>query len=87
MILTWLLIRARAAGEPVKAIGTMMQFSGIGWMALKSAGIRSVRDFKGKRVGIHGDGETALAIIWIGASFDISDHLPVGTAIEIGPTP
>lgn len=57
-----LLIRARAAGEPVKAIGTMMQFSGIGWMVLKSSGIRSVQDFKGKRVGIHGDGETALVI-------------------------
>lgn len=57
-----LLIRARAAGEPVKAIGTMMQFSGIGWMALKTAGIHNVRDFKGKRIGIHGDGETALLI-------------------------
>lgn len=57
-----LLIQARVAGKPFKAIGVMMQYSGIGWMALAASGIRSVRDFKGKRIGIHGDGATALQI-------------------------
>ncbi|MBD2459716.1 ABC transporter substrate-binding protein [Oscillatoria sp. FACHB-1407] len=57
-----LLIRGRAMGQPVKAIATMMQYSGLGWVALKSSGIRSIQDFVGKRVGIHGDGETGLRI-------------------------
>ncbi|MBD3885393.1 ABC transporter substrate-binding protein [Phormidium tenue FACHB-886] len=57
-----LLIRGRVAGQPVKAIATMMQYSGLGWMALKSSKISSIADFKGKRVGIHGDGETGLNI-------------------------
>jgi ABC-type nitrate/sulfonate/bicarbonate transport system substrate-binding protein len=55
-------IIARAQGKPVVAIGAMIQFSGIGWMTLESAGIRSIRDLKGKRIGIHGDGLTALHV-------------------------
>ncbi|MEO1348927.1 MAG: ABC transporter substrate-binding protein [Cyanobacteria bacterium J06635_15] len=57
-----LLIRGRASGQPIKAIATMMQYSGLGWMSLKSSGIRTIADLKGKRVGIHGDGETGLKI-------------------------
>jgi ABC-type nitrate/sulfonate/bicarbonate transport system substrate-binding protein len=57
-----LLILARAAGQPVQAIAAMMQHSGIGWMALSSSGIRQISDLKGKRIGIHGDGETALQV-------------------------
>jgi ABC-type nitrate/sulfonate/bicarbonate transport system substrate-binding protein len=30
-----LLIRGRASGQPVRAIATMMQYSGLGWIALK----------------------------------------------------
>jgi ABC-type nitrate/sulfonate/bicarbonate transport system substrate-binding protein len=55
-------IIARAQGKPVVAIGAMIQFSGIGWMTLESAGIRSIHDLKGKRIGIHGDGLTALHV-------------------------
>jgi NitT/TauT family transport system substrate-binding protein len=55
-------IMARAQGKPVVAIGAMIQFSGIGWMTLESAGIRSISDLKGKRIGIHGDGLTALHV-------------------------
>ena len=58
-----LLIRARAGGKPVKAIGTMMQYSSIGWMALKTAGIKGITELRGKRLGVHGDGETAVNII------------------------
>ncbi|MFN8456866.1 MAG: ABC transporter substrate-binding protein [Anaerolineae bacterium] len=58
-----LLIRARAAGQAVKAIGVMMQYSAIGWMALKKSGIRHITDLKGKRLGIHGDGETVVDIV------------------------
>lgn len=55
-------IIARSQGRPVVAIGAMIQFSGIGWMTLESAGIRSIHDLKGKRIGIHGDGLTALHV-------------------------
>ncbi len=55
-------IIARAQGKPVVAIGAMIQFSGIGWMTLESAGIRSIHDLKGRRIGIHGDGLTALHV-------------------------
>lgn len=57
-----LVIRARAAGRPIKAITAMMQFSGLGWMTLKDSSIKTISDFKGKRIGIHGDGETGLKI-------------------------
>ena len=55
-------IIARVQGKPVVAIGTMIQYSGIGWMTQASAGIRSISDLKGKRIGIHGDGLTALQV-------------------------
>ena len=57
-----LLIRARSKGAPVKAIGVMMQFSGIGWMALAASGIHSIADLRGKRLGIHPDGEAAIQL-------------------------
>lgn len=57
-----LLIRACSQGAPVKAIGVMMQFSGIGWMALADAGIHSIPDLRGKRLGIHPDGEAAIRL-------------------------
>ncbi|MDX2273328.1 MAG: ABC transporter substrate-binding protein [Cyanobacteriota bacterium] len=57
-----LLLRAIDRGDPYRAIGTMMQYSGLGWIALKSSGIRQLSDLKGKRVGIHGDGEAGLKI-------------------------
>jgi len=57
-----LLIRGRASGQNIKAIATMMQYSGIGWITLKSSNINSIADFAGKRIGIHGDGETAIKI-------------------------
>ncbi|GAB4213468.1 MAG: ABC transporter substrate-binding protein [Synechococcales cyanobacterium] len=57
-----LLLRAVDRGDPYRAIGTMMQYSGLGWITLCSSGIRSLADLKGKRVGIHGDGEAGLKI-------------------------
>jgi len=57
-----LLIRARAEGHPVKAISSMMQYSGIGWMSLKESGFSSLSDLRGKKLGIHPDGELAIKI-------------------------
>jgi len=55
-------IIARAQGKPVVAIGAMIQYSGIGWMTQAAANIRSITDLHGKRIGIHGDGLTALQV-------------------------
>jgi ABC-type nitrate/sulfonate/bicarbonate transport system substrate-binding protein len=57
-----LLIQARAAGKPVKAIAAMLQYSALGWLALKSSGIRQMSDLRGKRLGIHADGLIALDV-------------------------
>lgn len=57
-----LLIRARAENFPVKAISSMMQYSGIGWMSLKESGLISLKDLRGKKLGIHPDGELAIKI-------------------------
>jgi ABC-type nitrate/sulfonate/bicarbonate transport system substrate-binding protein len=75
-----LLIRARAAGQAVKAIAAILQFSAFGWMALKQSGIKDMNDLKGKRLGIHRDGEMALDIAL--AHFNMSrDDLEV---VEFG---
>jgi NitT/TauT family transport system substrate-binding protein len=55
-------LMACAQGKPVKAIAAMMQYSGIGWMSLKSSNIHGIPQLAGKRVGVHGDGITALKI-------------------------
>ncbi len=68
-----LLIRARAAGQPVKAIGVMMQYSAIGWMALKTSGIRQMSDLRDKRLGIHGDGETVVDVVLAGLGMSRND--------------
>lgn len=68
-----LLIRARGSGAAVRAIGTMMQFSGIGWMSLAQAGIRSIADLRGRRLGIHRDGEAAIELALASAAMTRSD--------------
>ena len=68
-----LLIRARATGAAVRAIGAMMQFSGIGWMSLAHAGINSFADLRGRRLGIHRDGEAALELALDSAGMRRSD--------------
>jgi len=57
-----LIIQARAAGQPVKAIAAMLQYSALGWMALKSSGIRQMSDLRHKKLGIHLDGMIALDV-------------------------
>ncbi|MBE3590785.1 MAG: ABC transporter substrate-binding protein [Firmicutes bacterium] len=42
---------ARASGVPVVSLGTLYQHNTSAFAALKEAGIRSVRDFEGKRYG------------------------------------
>jgi len=64
----------------IKAIATMFQDSPLGWMSLKSSGIQSISDFKGKRVGVHSDGVKALelALNQAGLSLDEVQTVEVG---------
>jgi len=68
-----LLIRARVEGYPVKAISTMMQNSGIGWMSLKESNFRSLQDLQGKVLGIHPDGELAIKTALANSNMSVSD--------------
>jgi NitT/TauT family transport system substrate-binding protein len=58
-----LFIKGRAAGKPIKAIAAMFQKSPLGWMMPKSSGIRSISDFKGKRIGAYAEGQRALDLV------------------------
>jgi len=75
-----LIIQGRSAGMPIRAIGSMLQYSPIGWMALEESGIQSLEDLKGKRLGIHGDGRMAVE--------DVMDHFGIRKGeievVEIG---
>lgn len=75
-----LLIRARVDGFPVKAISTMMQHSGIGWMSLKESNIHSLQDLKGKVIGIHPDGELAIKTALANSNMDPGDL----TIVDVG---
>lgn len=57
-----LVIQARAAGQRLKAIAAMRQFSAFGWLMLEESPIQQIQDLHGKRVGVHGDGQLALDI-------------------------
>ena len=46
------LIQARAKGIPVKAFAADLQINPAGWLVLKSSGIKTLKDFKHKTLGI-----------------------------------
>lgn len=55
-----LFLSARAAGEPIIAVGTMFQASPLGLISMAETGIASPEDLIGKKVAIHGDGYEAF---------------------------
>ena len=57
------ILGARAKGAPIVAVATMFQGSPMGWMSLEKAGIQSVADLKGKRVGVHPDGDKVIDLV------------------------
>ncbi|QXD23477.1 ABC transporter substrate-binding protein [Opitutia bacterium ISCC 51] len=56
------LLGKRREGHPIVALAPMFQTSPMGWMHLPKSNIQSVKDFKGKRIGIHADGLKILGI-------------------------
>lgn len=57
------ILSSRARGLPIVAIGTMFQDSPMGWMSLESSGIERIADLKGRRIGIHPDGEKVINLM------------------------
>jgi ABC-type nitrate/sulfonate/bicarbonate transport system substrate-binding protein len=67
-----LIIKACAANQPIKAIAAMLQFSAFGWLVLAESDITTMSHLRGKRVGVHGDGQLALDIAL--AHFNMTRH-------------
>ena len=57
------LLKARAAGEPIKVFATMLQASPLGIVALRDGGINRMEDLKGKTVGLHPYDRAQLEIL------------------------
>ena len=77
------LLVERLKGQPVVALAPMFQTTPMGWMSLPATGIESVKDFKGKRVGIHGDGEKILEVALAQAGLNLKDI----TFVDVGYDP
>jgi ABC-type nitrate/sulfonate/bicarbonate transport system substrate-binding protein len=52
-----------AKGEKVKAFATMLQTTPFALLTLKSSGLKSIKDLKGKRIGLYGDGLKAIDVL------------------------
>src|SRR6056297_3163756 len=75
-----LLVKAAIQGEPVLALAAMLQYSGLAYMVQKERGIRRFEELRGKRIGIHTDGRTGIAVVLdhVGLSTDDVDVVEVG---------
>ncbi len=57
------LVAARAQGVPVRAFGTMLQGTPNGLLSLKSRGFTQPSQLRGKRIGVHADGNRAIDLV------------------------
>ena len=57
------LLKARAAGQPIKVFATMLQASPLGIVTLRSSGIDRLESLKGKTVGLHPYDRAQLEIL------------------------
>ncbi len=58
-----ILIVDRSKGMPIKAFATTFQSTPFALISLKSSGITSIKQLKGKKLGLHGDGQKAIDVI------------------------
>lgn len=68
-----LVIRAAAAGRPVRIIGSMLQLSPLAWMVLEDSSMTGFADFAGRTIGVHVDGVTGLQFAMRSAGLDLTD--------------
>jgi NitT/TauT family transport system substrate-binding protein len=57
------LLVARTKGQPIKAFATMFQTTPLVLMTLKSSGLRTFTDLRGKRIGLHSDSQKAIDVL------------------------
>lgn len=78
------LLKARAAGQPIKVFATMLQASPLGIVTLRSSGIDRLESLRGKTVGLHPYDRAQLAILLKphGLSLDDVKVKEIGDDIE-----
>jgi len=79
------LVAARAAGVPVRAFGTMLQGTPNGLLSLKSRGFNQPSDLRGRRIGVHADGNRAIDLVLAANGLKPSDVTVVPSAHDVGP--
>ena len=57
------LLKARAAGQPIKVFATILQASPLGIVALRGHGVDRLEDLRGKTVGLHPYDRAQLALL------------------------
>lgn len=57
------LLPARARGEPIRVVGTMLQGSPMCLISLRPARLRKPADLRGRRIGVHADGNDAIDFV------------------------
>lgn len=57
------LLVARTKGQPIKAFATMFQSTPLVLMMLKSSGLKTFTDLRGKRIGLHSDSQKAIDVL------------------------
>lgn len=57
------LLVARTKGQPIKAFATMFQTTPLVLMTLKSSGLNTFADLRGKRIGVHSDSQKAVDVL------------------------
>jgi NitT/TauT family transport system substrate-binding protein len=57
------LLVARSKGQPIKAFAAMFQSTPLVLMTLKSSGLKTFTDLRGKRIGLHSDSQKAIDVL------------------------
>jgi len=81
------IIQARANGVPVVAIGSVIPRSPIGWISKKGSGIRTLRDFSGKKVGAQYGTHSEIALEALCEKLDIDMRSFTRIPIKFDPRP
>jgi NitT/TauT family transport system substrate-binding protein len=58
-----ILLVARTKGQPIKAFAAMFQSTPLVLMTLKSSGLKTFTDLRGKRIGLHSDSQKAIDVL------------------------
>ena len=76
------LLAADAKGAQLKAFATMMQTTPFALLTLKSSGLTTIKSLRGKKIGLHDDGEKALDVLLQFNGMTRADVTPVRIGYE-----